>query len=208
MFRLRLVALLLASLYGPSLLPAQATQELAPGVAVPASGTVFALDKTARESTSLVQFHPSEIVSNSHAPGNLARSAVYIGARSSIELAGINAAVHLESGDTSVFFRLSTDDPEILRKRVTLIRLKQDRDRRIVSSYSQNIFGGQRSRKYDEIAVVKTDVADGQWLKLTPEVPLPPGEYGIVVLPKDTNLFADIVYDFDVDLNAAKDDTK
>ncbi len=205
MFRSRTFALLFASICFTSILSGQTTGELVPGISAPASGTVFALDVGAHDGgNSLVQIHPREIVSNSHAAGNFARSAVYVGARSSIELAGLNAPVHLEGTTPSFFFRLSTDDPEILRKRVSLLRLRQDRDRRVVSSYSQNIFGGQRSRKYDEVPLTKIDVADRQWLKLTPQIPLTPGEYGIVVMPKDTNSFADIVYDFDVNLDAAK----
>ena len=168
------------------------------GTKLPNSGTVFFL-KGSAPGVELLQLHPSEIVSNSHAAANFARSMVYSGPRASIELAGLSAATHLNSDNASFLVHLGGDDPELLRGRVTLIRMKQTKDRRVVSTYSQNVFGGQRTRIYDIVAVSKVDVADGNWLKLTPNAPLLPGEYGIVFLPKDSSLFPDAVYDFDVD---------
>ena len=167
---------------------------------LPTSGTIFAMDGD----KGMVQLHPSEIVSNSHAGSNFARSMVYSGPRASVELEGLSAAVHLTSDKASFLVRLAGDDSELLRGRVALIRLRQGSKRRVVSTFSQNIFGGQRNRAYDVVAVTKTDVSDGNWLKLTPDVPLPPGEYGIVFLPKDSWLFADTVYDFDVNFETAR----
>jgi hypothetical protein len=173
------------------------------GLSFPLNGTVFALDGSAN-GKALQQLHPSEIVSNSHAASNFARSMVYSGPRASVELAGLNAAVHLNSDKGSFFVRLGGDDPELLRGRVALIRLTQTTNRRVVSTFSQNIFGGQRTRKYDIVAVTKTDVPDSNWLKLTPDVALTPGEYGIVFMPKDPAFIPDSVYDFDVAIDAAK----
>lgn len=173
------------------------------GVSLPSTGTVFAMGGGGK-GTGLQQLHPSEIVSNSHAASNFARSMVYSGPRASVELAGLNAAVHLSNGNDAFFVRLGGDDPELLRGRVTLIRLTQTTNRRVVSTFSQNIFGGQRARKYNVVAVTKTDVPESSWLKLTPETPLEPGEYGIVFLPKDTAFIPDTVYDFDVAIDGAK----
>lgn len=173
------------------------------GLTLPSSGTVFSMS-TGATTPELVQLHPSEIVSNSHAASNFARSMVYSGPRASVELAGLNAATHLAGDKPSFLVRLNVDDPELLRGRVSLIRMKQTKDRRVVSTYAQNVFGGQRTRTYDVVPVTKVDVAEGKWLKLTPEAPLTPGEYGIIFLPKDAMLFPDAVYDFDVDFSAAK----
>jgi len=44
--------------------------------------------------------------------------------------------------------------------------------------------GDPSSRKEDEVAVTVIDLPDGAWTKVTPGAALPPGEYGIVFLPK------------------------
>lgn len=181
------------------LLPGQTEKitEIAPGIVLPSSGTVYGLDNL-NDKKALIQIHAAEVAWNTHAGSNFARSAVYAGPRSTVELKGISAAATFHTPQVVLYVRLSTDDPELLRNRVTLIRLKTDKDRRIVSGYSQNIFGGQRKRQYDEVAVEKSDVAGTQWLKLVPQATLDPGEYGAVFLPKDVNLFADAVYDFNI----------
>ena len=202
MFILRITAAFGLLLSASTFCVSQSSPEAAPGISFPATGSVFALDKSSGAGN-LVQIHASEIMSNSHAAGNFARSAIYVGARSSVELNGINAATNLSSEKTIFFVRLTLDDPEIFRNRVSLIRLKQSKDRRVVSSFSQNIFGGQRSRHYDEVAIRKVDVAGGAWLKIEPEAPLTPGEYGIVIMPKDPAFITDVVYDFDVAVNTA-----
>jgi len=50
--------------------------------------------------------------------------------------------------------------------------------------------------RFDEIAVVKSDVDGTSWLKVTPLKPLESGEYGIMFLPKDPMLVGDTVFDF------------
>ncbi len=152
----------------------------------------------------LVQLHPAEIVSNSHAAGNFARSMVYAGAHASLELKGLNAAAGTDERQPKILVRINGDDPELLRSRVHLIRLQQTKDRRVVSNYSQNIFGGQRTKKYDDIAVTKADAEPDVWLTLTPEEPLTPGEYCVVFMPKDANAWPDSVYDFNVAFDVAK----
>lgn len=178
------------------------------GVVLPRTGTVYILDTkvldTKATGPALVQLHPAEIVSNSHAAGNFARSMVYVGARASFELKGLNAPTSLETRQPSILVHINGDDPELLRNRVRLIHLQQTKDRRVVSNFSQNVFGGQRTKKFDDVPVTKTDVEPDVWLKLTPEQPLAPGEYGVVFMPKDTNAWPDAVYDFDVAIDAAK----
>ncbi len=192
--------LLPAALFATSLVSAQTgagLPEAAPGVPLPSTGTIFVVDQV-HEAPALRQLHPSEIHYNSHAAGNFARSAVYAGPHSSTEIVGISSAVTLHTNHAVLYVRLSGDDPEVMRNRVTLIRLKSEKDKRVVSEFSMNIFGGHRSRYYDEVPASKSDVPDTSWLKLTPEAPLEPGEYAVVFLPQDKSLFADSVYDFTV----------
>ena len=123
---------------------------------------------------------------------------VYAGAHASVELKNASANTSL-TGPALVFLvRINGDDPELMRTRVHLIHLEQNHDRRVVSTYTQNVFGGGRAKHYDDIALVKQDAEPDVWLRITPETPLEPGEYGIVFMPKDTNLAPDAVYDFTV----------
>ncbi len=194
-------------LSGASLSFAQQSPALPPGITLPTKGTMYAVDTTGTQ-TNLVQLHANEIVSNSHAGSNFLRSMVYANLHASVELKGINADTHLQSSGLSFLTRLSDEETELMRKRLTLIRLKQTADRRVVSAYSQNVFGGQRGRQYDVVETTKTDVPDSDWVKLTPVKPLEPGEYGLVIMPKDASLFTDVVYDFDVDFREGKAETK
>jgi hypothetical protein len=155
------------------------------------------LDVIEQRST-LLQIHPSEITNNSHAGSNFARSMVYSGPHSSIELTGVSSAATFHTSQLALYVRLSGDDPDLQRNRVKLLHLHQAKGRRIVSDFSMNIFGGHRSRQFDEIAIAKSDIAGTTWIKLVPQAPLEPGEYGIVFMPKDTNLFAEAVYDFSI----------
>ena len=192
--------LLPAALFATSFLSGQTSTvapEAAPGIPLPSTGIIFVLDHV-HEAPTLLQLHASEIHYNSHAAGNFARSAIYAGPHSSTELVGVSSAVTLHTNQAVLYVRLSGDDPELMRNRVTLIRLRSEKDKRVVSEFSMNIFGGQRSRYYDEVPASKSDVPDTNWLKLTPQAPLEPGEYAVVFIPKDKNLTPDSVYDFTV----------
>jgi hypothetical protein len=174
------------------------TQELSlpDGISLPRSGMVFALDTTTHGPV-LIKLHATEVVSNSHPGQNLLRSQVYLGAHSSIEINGINSSISIETPMPSFYVRMSGDDPDLLKSRLHLVRLVQTKDRRVVTNHSQNIFGGQQAKKYDDIAITKTDFEADVWLKVTPTSPLTAGEYGIVLMPKDKNFVPDVVYDFD-----------
>jgi hypothetical protein len=78
------------------------------------------------------------------------------------------------------------------------------KDRRVVSNFSQNVFGGQRTKRYNDVAINKSDVDPDVWLEVTPQQPLTPGEYAIVFMPKDPLANPDAVYDFNVDSDPPK----
>lgn len=202
------VALLLL-LAVPACAPAQNDSAALPaGVTLPIKGGTYAV-QAGQDGVELIRLHASEIVSNSHAGSNFARSMVYAGPHSTVELDGINASAHLKGAKLSFLVRLSDDSPDLMLDRVALIRLQQTDKRRVVSTYSQNIFGGQHKRQYDIVETTKAEVGDANasWALVTPVQPLGPGEYGIVFLPKDPNLFFGEVYDFNVDFEKAKPDT-
>jgi hypothetical protein len=172
------------------------------GVTLPQSGAIFAIDYKGAQ-PEVVQLHAAESVSNSHAAGNFARSMVYVGGHASIDLRGLNSSTHLADAQATFYIRANTDDPELMRQRVHLILLEQAKDRRVVIKYSQNIFGGQRKKKYHDIAITKTSAKGNAWLKITPQKPLAPGEYGIAFMSNDPAFVPDAIYDFDMAIGAA-----
>lgn len=171
--------------------------EVAPGITLPSTGTIYGLDNTAK-GASLVQIHPKEVLADSHAGSNFARSMVYSGPHNSIDIDGATSATVFQSPQLVLYVRLGGDEPELLRDRVKILKLTPVKNRRRVTDFSMNIFGGHRSQHYDEVQVTKTEVPNSNWLKLVPQSSLEPGEYGIVFIPKDPNFFADAVYDFSV----------
>ena len=182
--------------------PANATSatdiHLEDGTVLPSSGSVFVVQPD-RASVAPAQLHALEIVSNSHAAGNYARAQIFAGPHASVELEGTAAATNFETDNLVFYVRLSVDDPEIMSSRVHLIHLQPNKKRRVVATYSQNVFGGSRKRSYDDVAVQKQQVSSGTWLKVTPDKPLAPGQYGIALMPQDPNLLPDDVYDFGVE---------
>jgi hypothetical protein len=172
----------------------RAQVEVEPGVRL--ISMVSAVEQTA-DGPRVTAIKPAAILSNAHTGSNMARGLVYSGQHNTVETAGVTSNTSFLPSPTAFYIHIDTDDPNDPSSELTLIRLKPEKDTRLVLNLTANTFGGGRKRKLDEIAVTKTLVA-GTWLKVTPQAPLPPGEYGFMILPKDVNLFADRVYDFTI----------
>ncbi|MFT4113561.1 hypothetical protein [Silvibacterium sp.] len=197
MFRKIVVAVALGT--SALLLPGQevSTPEVAPGIHLPERGSYSMLvEKSSKPS--LVVLHGSELVSNTHAGSNFARSIVYAGPRRTVEIANLTSEVEVATKSPTFFARIPDDDPDTFRNRLSLIKLKPGKDTRICIEFSANVFGGSRKREVQEIAITKTDMDGGAWVKFTPEQPLEPGEYAVVELPKDKLLTPTVFYDFGV----------
>jgi hypothetical protein len=164
---------------------------------LPTTGAVLALE-TADGKPQLVTIHASEIVSNTHAGSNLARGLVYAGPRATIEIQGASASTSLVGHADTYYVKISGDDAEVLRSRLHLIRLTPNKERRVVIRFSQNVFGRQRTKTFDDVAITKADEVPDTWLRVTPDAPLAAGEYGMVFMPKDAGTLPTIVYDFSV----------
>jgi hypothetical protein len=150
----------------------------------------------------LILLHGSELVSNTHAGSNFARSMVYAGPRQTEEIAKTTSDIQVATKSPTFFARIPDDDPDTFRNRLSLIKLKTGKDTRICIEFSANVFGGSRKRQVQEIPLTKTDVDDGAWVKFTPEKPLETGEYAVVELPKDKLLAPTVFYDFGVSNDA------
>jgi hypothetical protein len=175
-----------------------AQSEVEPGVTL--TSAVSAVEHTPDGHAKVETIHPTAILSNAHTDSNIARGLVYSGQHNTVELAGVTSNLTLTTATPTFYIHIDPDDPNNQRNMITLVRLKPTKVSRIVFNFSANAFGGSRKRHVDAIAVTKADVT-GNWLKITPQAPLPPGEYGIVFLPAQAMLFPDRVYDFSVPSN-------
>ncbi|NUQ28056.1 MAG: hypothetical protein HOQ35_06025 [Acidobacteriaceae bacterium] len=142
--------------------------------------------------------HASEPKFNTQAGGNFARAMVYANQHRSLELDGKTSPAQLKGNFQAIYIRIGSDDPEVVRNRVALLALDPDKETRVVARYSNNVFGGQHKRNITQIAVTKEDVEDGKFLKLVPQTPVKPGEYGIALMPKDAIFVGDLIYDFTI----------
>jgi hypothetical protein len=161
---------------------------------LPSNGSVYAVDGNNQP----LKIHASETKYNPHAAGNFARSFVYAGPQSSVEVEGVVSTTVLPTTTPILYVRINGDEPELIRNRVALVALGEDEKSRIIALYSANVFGGHHKRTMKEVKVTKSDTDDPQWLKLTPVGPLDPGPYAIVILPKDVLAIPDTVYDFNI----------
>jgi hypothetical protein len=182
---------------------------VAPGLRLPNTGGVFLFEdyKSQPQLDELIQ-NGGEL--NKHTSRNILRSAinpVALASTQTIELKGLHARVQAHTGQPAIFLNIDTADdsqPAFTQKtpdrdqqpnRYGIVRLEQKKDVRVVGKLNVAVYG-KVSQKESWIAVTTSPL--GEWVKLTPTEPLPPGEYAVVELleKKQINLF---VWDFGVD---------
>jgi hypothetical protein len=168
--------------------------EVAPGVSLPAS-SVSVVDQNSKGEVRALRLESAIVASDPHTGSNIAKGLVYANQHSSIQIAGKSATTVLQSNLPSFYVRMPDEHRDLMRSQVALIRMKQTADTRIAIEFTANTFGGHRKRKIDEIAVEKTDIQGGDWVKVTPSKPLEPGEYGLMFLPQDPNAYSETIYD-------------
>ena len=184
---------------------------VAPGLRLPNTGGVFLFDQFNNQ-PQLVELVQTGSELNKHMGRNILRSAINPLALSStqtIELKGEHARVQAHTGQPAIYLNIDTTDnsqPEFTQKtsdkdqqpnRYGIVRVetpKKDKNVRIVGKLNIAMYG-KVSQKESWIPVTASPLGD--WVKLTPAEPLPPGEYAVVELldKKQINLF---VWDFGV----------
>jgi hypothetical protein len=181
---------------------------IVPGLRLPNTGGVFLLD-TLNNQPQLVELIQNGGELNKHTGRNILRAAINPLALSSsqtIELKGEHARVQSHVGQPAIFLNIDTSDnsqPTFTQKpsdrdqqsnRYGIVRVENKKDLRIVGKLNVAMYG-KVSQKESWIPVTTSPLGD--WVKLTPSQPLPPGEYAVVELldKKQINLF---VWDFGV----------
>jgi hypothetical protein len=181
---------------------------IVPGLRLPNTGGVFLLD-TLNNQIQLVELIQNGGELNKHTGRNILRAAVNPLALSStqtIELKGEHARVQSHVGQPAIYLNIDTADnsqPAYTQKpsdraqqpnQYGIVRVENKKDLRIVGKLNVAMYG-KVSQKESWIPVTTSPLGD--WVKLTPSEPLPPGEYAVVELldKKQINLF---VWDFGV----------
>lgn len=181
---------------------------IVPGLRLPNTGGVFLQDEFNKQ-PELVELVQNGGELNKHTGRNILRAAVNPLALSStqtIELKGEHARVQSHVEQPAIYLNVDTADnsqPVFTQKtsdkapqpnQYGIVRVENKKDTRIVGKLNIAMYG-KVSQKESWIPVTTSSLGD--WVKLTPAQPLPPGEYAVVELldKKQINLF---VWDFGV----------
>ncbi len=186
--------------------------EVAPGLALPDAGHVWALDKFAGE-PQLIQLKYTLVNVNNNAASNMLKTnlAPFIyKPKVTLELPGPAAVVRLHDATPAIFLVGVYKDEDAAEPRsqfanLALVRVKVRGDKRVVSAiaFTQVTGNAKRSQEIIETSVEKFG-ANG-WFKLMPKQPLEPGEYALVRLPEQDRMFGASIFDFAVDPSAPQD---
>ena len=178
-------------------------RSIVPGLRLPNTGGVFLQDEFNKQ-PELVELVQNGGELNKHTGRNILRAAVNPLALSStqtIELKGEHARVQSHVAQPTIYLNVDTSDnsqPVFTQKtsdkepqpnQYGIVRVENKKDTRIVGKLNIAMYG-KVSQKESWIPVTTSTLGD--WVKLTPSQPLPPGEYAVVELldKKQINLLS------------------
>jgi hypothetical protein len=185
---------------------------VAPGLRLPDSGGVFLFD-TYRGQPQLVEIPQSGGELNKQTGRNIMRAVINpipTGSKQSIELKGAHANAQAHEDTPTLFVDVTPSSTDTQNNktaselnsadRFKIVRVQVKKNTRVVSNVKISLLG-KVSNQEDIIPTTAEQVNGGEWLKLTPQRPLDPGEYAVVEMldPKTINMF---VWDFGVNPNA------
>jgi hypothetical protein len=177
--------------------------EIAPGVTLPGSGGVFLFDEFQGkpEAAEIVQ-NGSE--ASKDAKKSVLRSAVnpFGGSKQGFEIKGEHAQIQSHVARPAIYIDIDEGpiNDAALNDRFRLVRVAAKKDVRIVGTAKVSMSGNVTEQASFLPANVQK-IGTGQWIKLTPQQNLPPGEYALVEMltPQEMNLY---VWDFGVNPKA------
>jgi hypothetical protein len=190
------------------------TPEVAPGIRLPATGGVYLLD-TFRGEAQLVEMVQSGSDIHKETGRNILRAAInpFARAKQSIRLPGLKARIQAHDPDPMLFINIDADEesppagtaqeaseaPTALdawAQRFRIAKLERKNKDRIVGNL-KIAFTGSVKQEHQWVET-RVEPVSGGWLRLTPAVPLEPGEYALIEM-LGKNQFNLYVWDFGVD---------
>jgi hypothetical protein len=187
----------------------QASPLVAPGLRLPVTGGILLLD-VYRNQAQLNQMEQSGSELKQHKASDILRGTInpLAGQKQTIELPGAHARIQSHVPNPFLYINVEEEDTgsaqphaDAMKDNFRIVRVESDpkKNTRIVGSLNRAIYGKvSQSQKY---VPVKAEVFTPAWLKITPAVPLEPGEYALVELLKDNQMNM-YVWDFGVNPNA------
>jgi hypothetical protein len=190
---------------------AAAKPEVAPGIRLPGNRGVYLLDVYGGE-PQLVELTQSGGEINQNRGGNILRAVVnpLAKVKQSIELKGLHAAVQSHVSQPAIYVNVEppektakdsqgTDETEQFR----IVRLRPKKEARELGVIEIAIYGKVTQKQ--NLVETQSEPVTSDWVKITPAVPLEPGEYAVVeMMGKDVNLY---VWDFGVNPTAPENPT-
>lgn len=181
---------------------------VAPGLRLPDGGGVFLLDNF-RGQPQLVEMVQNGGELNKQTGKNILRAAMNpltLSSRQTIEIKGLHARVQAHEAQPVFYMNVNqadsgpdaggapTKDTDQQPDRYRIVRVEQKKDNRVVGNLSIAIYG-KVTEKEDWVKTTISPVGD--WVKVTPDEALAPGEYALVEMlgKKQINLY---VWDFGV----------
>jgi hypothetical protein len=177
--------------------------ELVPGIALPQSGMVWALD-SAQGEPMLSPVPPHDVYFNKSIASELVR--VLGDGTSSIDVSNPHAALQLKDSKPVLLARVFTVTKKDKRMKsfppessYQLIRLHPHQDARAAHKLEYIDVGISVCRRTDDrVDATFTRIAGTDWLKVVPSQPLAPGEYALEVRVASQFSYSKAVYDFGV----------
>jgi hypothetical protein len=186
---------------------------VAPGLSLPSTGRLYALDNFGGKAE-LVHLKYRTVELNNHSGSNLLKTqaAPFIyKPKKTVEIKGASAEVRLHETSPVFFVRhnsWASEESEDGSQAASgpgsfsLMRLEVKSDRRVAATLAFTQVTGHASRSESIVDTVAEPIPGGDWYKIRPKEPLPPGEYGWMLLPNGQNTFGMAVYDFAIDTAA------
>jgi hypothetical protein len=207
----------------------QASPAVATGIRLPEQGGVFLLEsyKGEPQLDELVQ-SGSEV--NRQMGKNILRSVIMPlpTVKQTVEVKGAHARIQSHTGTPSIYVNVNYDDtdaspsyssdgkvqstardksdePLDTRDRFKIVKLQSKNGDRVVGNLTIQVTGKMKQKQ--DVVDAAAEQITPDWLKITPQKPLPPGEYAVVEMlsPKEMNLY---VWDFGVNANAPMNATQ
>jgi hypothetical protein len=186
---------------------------VAPGLALPSTGRLYALDEFAGKAE-LVHLKYRTVELNNHSGSNLLKTQAppfFYKLKKTVEIEGASAEVRLHEASPVFFVRhnsWASEESEDGSKpasgpgSLSLMRLDVKSGRRVAATIAFTQVTGHASRSESIVDTIDEPIPGGDWYKVRPKEPLPPGEYGWMSLPNGQNTFGTVVYDFAIDAAA------
>jgi hypothetical protein len=178
--------------------------DVVPGLRLPGTGGVFLLDfySGKPELTEILQ-NGSELNQTANKKSVLRTAINPVGSsKHAFELRGAHARIQSHVGSPTIYLDIDqgamNDIP--LNSRFRIVRAEIKKDTRVIGNLKVT-FTGKTSQESSYVPANVEKVGTGQWVKVTPAQPLPPGEYAVVEMlgPEEINLY---VWDFGVNVQA------